>query len=103
MDWHVFSCIDRAALINGLADNVDDSSEGFGTNGHHNGTSSVLDTLPPDKSLSGIQGNCAHVVSSQMLRDLKHEAVVSPLNLKRVENGWKLSFELHIDDGTNNL
>ena len=38
-----------------------------------------------------------------MLGDLKDEAVLSALNLERIENGRKFTFELHIDDGADNL
>jgi hypothetical protein len=38
-----------------------------------------------------------------MLSDLENETVLSALDLKSVEDGGKLTIELHIDDGTNDL
>ena len=38
-----------------------------------------------------------------MLGDLKDETVLSSINLKSIQNGGKLAFELDIDDGTNDL
>ena len=38
-----------------------------------------------------------------MLGDLEDESRLNTLNLKGIENRRKVSFELYIDDGTNNL
>jgi hypothetical protein len=38
-----------------------------------------------------------------MLGDLKHKTVLSSFNLESVKDGRKLTVELHIDDGTNDL
>jgi hypothetical protein len=38
-----------------------------------------------------------------MLGDLENESVVGSLDLKRVQNWWEFSFELNIDNGSNNL
>src|SRR5258708_6537040 len=38
-----------------------------------------------------------------MLRDLEHKPVAAVLCLERVENGRQMSFELHVDDGADDL
>jgi hypothetical protein len=38
-----------------------------------------------------------------VLGDLKYESVVGSLNLERVENRRKFTFELHVDDGSDDL
>lgn len=38
-----------------------------------------------------------------MLGDLEHQSVVDALDFKGVKNWWKVSFELHVNDGTDNL
>jgi len=68
-----------------------------------NGGASIGNTLATDETVSGVQGNCSHVVTTEMLGDLKNETVLSSLDLKCVENGGKITVELDVDDGTNNL
>jgi len=63
----------------------------------------VSDDLSSNETLGGIQSNGSDIVSSQMLRDFQDESMLRTLNLEGVKNRWKLTVELDIDDGTNNL
>ena len=103
MDGKEFGGFDGTALIDGLTDHINDSAEGFRTDRDFNGVVSVHDGLSTNQTLGGVQSDGAHVIASQMLGDLKDEAVLSALNLERIENGRKFTFELHIDDGADNL
>jgi hypothetical protein len=103
VDRSVLVSQDGTFLIDGLTDNVDDSAESLGTDGHHDGVSGVSDGLSTNEALSGVESDGADVVATQMLGDLEDEAVRSSLYLKGIENRGKLTFELHVDDGTNNL
>merc|ERR1712166_511635 len=103
VDGSVLVSEDGTTLINGLTDNVDDSSEGLGTDGHQNGGSNIADTLSSNETLGGVKGNSAHVVTTQMLGDFEDESVGAVLNLKGVQNRGELALELDIDDGTNDL
>lgn len=103
MDWQFLVSTNGAALINRLTDNVDDSAESFGANRHHDGITSVLDGLSTDETLSGVESDGAHVVSTQVLGDLEDEAVLGALNFECIHDRGKFTFELHIDDGTDNL
>jgi hypothetical protein len=38
-----------------------------------------------------------------MLGDLENESVTNSLDLKSIENWWKISLELDIDNGTDDL
>ena len=38
-----------------------------------------------------------------MLSDLKHETVLSALNFESIEDRGKFTFELNVDDSTNDL
>jgi len=38
-----------------------------------------------------------------VLGDFENEAALGSLDFKSIENGGKLAFKLHVDDGTNNL
>lgn len=103
MDGQELCAANRTPLIDGLTNNVDDSSESFGTNGNLNGVASVCDGLTTNETLSGVESNGAHVVATQMLGDLKDESVGSALDFERIHNGGKFTFELHVDDSTDDL
>ena len=103
MDGQELLSSNGATLIDGLTNDIDDAAEGLRTDGNLNGIASVADGLATHKTLSGVERNGAHVVATQVLGDLEDEAVLGALNLERVENRRKLTLELHIDDGANDL
>ena len=103
MDGKVFGGINWTTFINGLTNHIDDSAEGAGADGNLNGVASVDDWLAADETLSGVESDGAHVVATQVLGDLEDEAVLGAFNFERVENRRKLTLELHIDDGANDL
>ncbi len=103
MDGSVLGGIDGASLVDGLSNDIDNSSQGFGTDGHKNGVSGVSNTLTSDETVSRVEGDGSHVVATEMLGDLEDETVLSALNLKGVKNGGDLTIELHVDDGTDDL
>mmetsp|Transcript_2542 Transcript_2542/g.6973 ORF Transcript_2542/g.6973 Transcript_2542/m.6973 type:complete len:483 (-) Transcript_2542:25-1473(-) len=94
---------DGAALVDGLADNVDDAAEELRASRHHDGGAGVLDLLATHKTLGGVHSNGAHGVLTEMLGDLENQADRVPLDLKGVQNGRELAIELHVNDGTDNL
>ena len=103
MNGQILVGVDGSHLVDGLTNDVDDTAESTSANGHHNGSASVNDTLASDETLSGIEGNGAHVVTTQMLGDLQHQSAADTLDLEGVQNGGQVTLELHIDDGTNDL
>ena len=103
MNGQILGGVDGAHLVDRLTDDVDDAAKSTGADGHLNGSASVNDTLASDETLSGVEGNGAHVVTTEMLGDLQHESAVDTLDLEGVENGRQVTLELHIDDGTDDL
>ena len=103
MNGQILGGIDGSHLVDGLANHVDDAAESTSANGHLDGSASVNDTLSSDETLSGIEGNGAHVVATEMLGDLQHESAVDTLDFEGVQNRGQVTLELHIDDGTNDL
>ena len=103
MDGQVLVGVDGAAFVDGLADHVDDSAESFVTDGHLNGGTSVLNGLATHETLRGVEGNGAHVVATQVLGDLEHEAVLSALDFESIHDRGQVTLELNVDDGTNDL
>lgn len=94
---------DRAALVDGLADHIDDSAEGLGAHRHLNGVAGVDDGLATHEALRRVERNRAHAVATQVLGDLEHESVLRALDLQSVVDGRQFAVELDIDDGTDHL
>ena len=103
MDGQEALGVDGATLVDGLADDIDDSAEGAGTDGNLNGIASVDDGLATHETLSGVESDGSDVVATQVLGDLEHESVLDTLDFKSVENWGQGALRLHVDDGTNNL
>ena len=103
MDGESLVSADGAALIDGLTNDVDDSAERLGADGDSDGVASIHDRLSTHETLSGVESDRSHVVSTQVLGDLENETVTSALHLESIENGGKFTLELHVDDSTDNL
>ena len=103
MNWEKLVGIDWATLVDGLANDINDSAESACADWHLNWGASIEDGLSSDETLCGVESDGAHVVASQMLGNFEHESVAGSLHLKGIENWGKLSAELHIHDGTNHL
>ena len=103
MDWSVFVGFDGTSFIDGLSNDINDSSESFGADWHENGVASVSNGLSANEAFGGVEGDSSDVVATQVLGDLQNEPVLSSLNLEGVENRRKLTLKMHVHDGTNNL
>ena len=103
MDGQELGGFDGALLVDGFSNDVHDSSESLGADWHHDGVSSVGHTLSSNETFSRVQGDSSNVVSSKMLGNLENESVFGSLHLEGVQDWWEVSFELHINDGSNDL
>ena len=59
--------------------------------------------MPSNETFSGVHGNGSNSGISEMLGDLKDKFVLNVLNLEGVKNLGEFSFELDIDDGSDDL
>ena len=64
---------DGTPLVNGITDHVDDTAEGLGTHGDHDGRTGVVNHLSTDQTLSTVHGDGTHGVLSEMLGNLERE------------------------------
>jgi hypothetical protein len=103
MDRKRLSGVDWTLLIDGFSNNVHNSSKSLRSNWDHDWVADINDLLSSNKSFGGVHSNGSHVVSSQMLGDLKNKSNWESLDLECVLNWWKVSFELYVNDGTNDL
>jgi len=84
VDGSVHISLDGTTLIDGLTNNIDDSSECCGTDGHQNGGANITDGLSSNETLCSVKSNSSDVVSSQMLGDFKDKSVRDIFDLKGV-------------------
>uniref|UniRef100_A0A182XR80 Prokaryotic-type class I peptide chain release factors domain-containing protein n=1 Tax=Anopheles quadriannulatus TaxID=34691 RepID=A0A182XR80_ANOQN len=92
--------VDRAALIDRLADHVNDATERLRPDRDTDGRTGVQHALPTHQTLRTVHGDGAHRVLTQMLRNLQHQSGAAALHLQRVQNRGQLLVELHVHDGT---
>ena len=103
VNWSVFVSFDGTTFVNGLTNNINDSSKSLGSDWNQDRVAGVQNWLSSDETFSGVESDGSHVVATQVLGDFQNEPVLSSLDLEGVENWRKSSLELHVDDGTNNL
>jgi hypothetical protein len=94
---------DRPGLIDRITDDVDDAAQRSIADRHRDRLAGVGNLLAAHEPLAGIHGDGAHGRFAEMLRDLEHQAVALVLGLERVENRRQMPFELHVDDGADDL
>ena len=95
--------LDRAGFIDRLADDVDDAAERAFTDGNADRRTGVGHFLAADQTFGGVHRDGADGRLTEMLGDFEHQAVAAVLGLERVENGREVAFELHVDDGADDL
>ncbi len=93
----------RAGLVDRIADHVHDAAERAVADRHRDRLAGVGDLLAAHQAFAGIHGDGAHGRFAEMLGDFEHQAVALVLGLQRVENRRQVSFELHVDDGADDL
>ena len=103
MDGAVALRFDRPGFIDRLADHVHDAAERARAHRHHDRVAGVADFLTADQAFGRIHRDGANRGFAEMLRDLEHQAIAAVLGLERVQNGRQVSFELHVDDGADDL
>ena len=84
MDWKELLSTDGTTFVDGLTDNVNDSSKSLWANGNLNGVASIHDGLAAHKAFSGIESDSTHVVATQMLGDFENESVLNSFNFEGV-------------------
>jgi hypothetical protein len=85
---------DGSLLIDGLTNNVDDTSKGLRSYRNLNGSSGIGTLLTTNKTVGGLHSNGTDGVLSQVLSYLKNQTVSRGLDLKGIQNLWELFIEL---------
>ena len=95
--------LNRAAFIDGLTNDVQDTSKRAVTDRDGDGSTRVDDLLATDETLSTVHGNATNGVFTKVLGNLKNESVTTLhiLNLKSVEDSREvLGSEVNVNNGT---
>lgn len=92
-----------SSFINWFSNDINNSSKGGWSYWNHNWVSCVSNLLSSYKSFGGIKSDCSYVITSEMLGDFEYESVADALYFKSIKNWWQVSFELNVNDCTNNL
>ncbi len=95
--------LDRAGLVHRLADHVHDPAERLFTDRHGDRLAGVHDLLAPHQTFGDVHRDGADGVFAQVLGDFEDEAIAMVLRLERVQNGWQLVGEMHVDDSARHL
>jgi hypothetical protein len=113
MDWVRPRGMDGRALVDGLADDVQDPPERlFALHGQGDGCAGVQHAHAAREAVGRSHGHRAHPRLAEVLRDLERELlriredvlVLDALHEQRVVDGRQLAgFELDVDDGSDDL
>ena len=86
MDGALAGRLDRAGLVDRLADHVHDAAERLVADRDGDGLAGVGDFLAAHQAFRGVHGDRAHGVLAQMLGDLEHQALALVSGLERVQD-----------------
>lgn len=94
--------LDGTTLVNGLANDVHDTTEGTLADGDHDGGTGIDDLLTTDETFGTVHSNGTDRVLTKVGSDFEDETTTVEVNdLESVENrGEVFALELNIDDGT---
>ena len=86
MDRPLLGGLDRAGLVDRLADHVHDAAQGLFADGNGDRLAGVDHFLAAHQTFGRIHGDGAHGVLAEMLGDFEHEAVAVIVGLERVQD-----------------
>src|SRR5262245_23685771 len=103
MDGTGLGVWDGTGLINGVADYIDDTTEGTVADGHRNWPAGVDDVLAAHEPFARIHRDGAHGGFAEMLGNFEHQSVTLIVGLQRIEDGGEVAFELDVDNSADDL
>ncbi len=103
MDRALVLAFDRTGFIDRIADHVDDAAEQSRSDRHRNRRAGIGDLLAAHQTFRGVHGDGAHRRLAEMLGDFEHQAIAAVLGFERVQDRRQFAFELHVDDGADDL
>ena len=103
VDRPLLGGLDRASLVDRLADHVHDAAQGLVADRNRDRLAGVDHLLAAHQAFGGIHGDGAHGALAEMLGDFENEPVAVIVGLERVQDFGQMLAELHIDHGAHDL
>ena len=94
---------DRAALVDRLADDVQDAAERLGTDRHGDRAAGVDRLLAAHQAVGGVHGDGADLGLAEVLGDFEHDQAAVGLDMQRVQDVRQIGVEAHVDDRARDL
>jgi len=95
--------VDRATLVDGLANHVDNPAQATLAHRHLDGGLGVQHLLAAHKALGGVHSNGTDGALAQVLRHLQHQPDVVVLHLQSVQNVGQVPIKLNVNNRADNL
>ncbi len=95
--------VDRAALVDRIADDVENAAQGLRTNRHRDLRASGGDRLTAGQTVGRVHRDGADGVFTQVLGNFEHQAGAVVVGFQRRENRRQFAVEGHVDDGADDL
>ena len=92
-----------AALVDRLADDVEDAAERLWTDRHHDRLAGIDDLSAPHQPVRRVHRNRAHDVLAELLRHFEDQCPAAVIDLQCAQDCRQLSVKMHIDDGADDL
>ena len=95
--------LDRAALVDRFADDVEDAAQGLGADRHHDRFAGVDRLGPAHQPVGGVHRDRAHDVFAELLGHFEHQGAAGVVDMQRVQDRRQFALEMDVDDGADNL
>ena len=95
--------VDRAALVDRLADHVEDAPQRLRPDRHGDRRAGIDHLLAAHHAVGAVHGDAAHGALAEFLRHFQHQRAVADLGVQRVLDERQIAVELHVDDGAHHL
>jgi hypothetical protein len=93
----------RAALIDRLADDIEDPPQRLGTHRHHNRPAGIDDLGAAHQPVGGVHRNRADDVFAELLRHFEDQGPALLINVQRGQDLRQLAVEADVDDRADDL
>ena len=94
---------DRAALVDRLADDVEDAPQGLGTDRHRDRLAGIDHLGAAHQPVGRVHRDRAHGVLAEMLRHFEHQRAAAVIDVQRVQDRRQFAVEADVDDRADDL
>ncbi len=95
--------LDRAALVDRLADDVEDAAQSLRADRHRDRSVSVDHLGTAHQSVGGVHRHRAHDILAELLRHFEDQGAAGIVDRQRIEDRRQFAVEVDIDDGADDL